>query len=126
MVSINHSGFAHAARTPGRSRLSTTPTAIQEEALAKAVMSPVEFAREILQSDITDIQARILDAVANHDRVACRSCHASGKSYVSACAVLWWLARWPDCCVIVTAPTNNQLRRILFGEIHAAIYRAKD
>lgn len=56
--------------------------------------------------------------VANR-RVAVRSCHSSGKTYLAAVAALYWLLRWRNSKVIVVGPSFLQIRSVLFGQIHA-------
>ena len=41
-------------------------------------------------------QEEILEAVRVHTRVAVRSCNGSGKTFIAAHAVLWWLMSFPD------------------------------
>jgi phage terminase large subunit len=60
----------------------------------------------------------------NPSKTAVKACHASGKTYVAAVAVLWWLITHPNGIVVTTAPTWLQVERVLWGEIHAAVNRA--
>ncbi len=70
-------------------------------------------------------QEEILDAVRDYSRVAVRSCNGSGKTYIAAHAVLWWLVCYPDSLVITTAPTEHQVRDVLWREIRR-VYRGKE
>lgn len=54
-----------------------------------------------------------------------KACHASGKTFVAAVAVLWWVTRFPDGIVVTTAPTWTQVERVLWGEIHRAAQRSR-
>lgn len=87
----------------------------------RVLHDPVRFAKGILKSDLWEIQARILRALNTSRRIAVKACHASGKSWVAARAACWWLARYPDGVVITTAPTWNQVERVLWGEIRALV-----
>jgi phage terminase large subunit len=62
-------------------------------------------------------------SVAWRLRTAVRSCHSSGKTYTLAQILLWWLVRWPDAIAVTTAPTDRQVEKLLWGEIHKAIAR---
>lgn len=96
--------------------------ATDDAALKTRVLhDPVKFSRGILKSDLWDTQAELLQALTTHRRIAVKACHASGKSWVAARAVCWWLARYPDGVVITTAPTWNQVERVLWGEIRALV-----
>jgi hypothetical protein len=66
---------------------------------------PALFARIVLGADLWKTQREILTAVGQHSRVAVKACHASGKSYAIAIAVLWWLTAHRDGIVVTTAPT---------------------
>jgi hypothetical protein len=70
-------------------------------------------------------QEEILAAVRDHSRVAVRSCNGSGKTYIAAYAVLWWLMCFDDALVITTAPTAHQVRDVLWREIRRA-YRGNE
>jgi hypothetical protein len=78
---------------------------------------PARFASEVLGADLWDKQREILSAVANHKRVAVRSCNGSGKMFTAAYVVIWWLVTQPESIVITTAPTAHQVRNILWREI---------
>lgn len=71
------------------------------------------------------MQADILKAVRDHERVAVRSCNGSGKTYTAAYAVLWWLMCFRNSLVITTAPTEHQVRDVMWREIRRA-YRGHE
>ena len=85
---------------------------------------PALFARIVLGADLWKTQREILTAVSQHSRVAAKSCHASGKSYAIAIAVLWWLAAHRDGIVVTTAPTWLQVEKVIWGEIKSAVRRS--
>lgn len=66
-------------------------------------------------------QKDILRSIADHRYTAVPSCHDSGKSYVAAVAVCWWLDVHPvgDAFVVSTAPSDVQVKSILWREIAA-------
>lgn len=51
-------------------------------------------------------------------RVAVKACHGSGKTFTAAEIVLWWVAT--GGIALTTAPTSTQVKKGLWGEIHAA------
>lgn len=86
----------------------------------------MRFTRVFLRADPWPVQEQVLQSVATSQTPTfVKACHASGKSFVGACAVLWWLVRYPDGIVITTAPTWTQVRRILWGEINRATHRGR-
>jgi hypothetical protein len=96
---------------PRRQRL--TPL----EELGSMVLDPAAFAAGLLGHDLWETEVKILRSVAEHDRTAVKACHASGKTFTAADAVMWWTTRYPDGIVITTAPTWTQVKRVLWGEI---------
>src|SRR5262245_64801885 len=95
-------------------------TADDAAALADVVCDPVRFCRGFLCQDLWALEEDILRAVATRSRVAVKACHASGKTYVAAVAVLWFVTRFRDGIVVTTAPTWTQVEKLLWGEIHRA------
>src|SRR5712691_1585108 len=96
----------------------------QEEA-SRIIEDPSLFARILLGQDIWSKQDEILQALAKFPRTAVKACHASGKTYIAAGAVLWWITRHKEAVAVTTAPTWTQVERLLWGEIRSAVYRAK-
>lgn len=86
---------------------------------------PVLFCRDVLGADLWEKQVEVARAVAAHRRVAVRSCHASGKSFLAARLVLWFLHTRPHSIVLTTAPTQNQVRNILWRNVGAAARAAR-
>ena len=78
---------------------------------------PEFFARAVLGASLWSKQVEVLTALRDHRRVAVRSGHGIGKSYVAAVAALWWLTSHPQSRVITTAPTWTQVRDLLWREI---------
>jgi phage terminase large subunit len=90
-------------------------------ALAGVVRDPVRFCHGLLRQDLWPLQESILRSVASRPRVAVKACHASGKTFVAAVAVLWFVTRYQDGIVVTTAPTWTQVEKLLWGEIHRAV-----
>jgi hypothetical protein len=81
---------------------------------------------ECLGDETWSKQRELLEALRDHDRVACRSCHGVGKTWTAARAALWWLACYPSsCAVITTAPTWAQVVEVLWNQIHQAYNGSK-
>lgn len=110
---------AHASPTPPASAI--LRQIAQWERAQQPAKDLVGFARESLRSDLWDIQARILESVERNPRTAVKACHSSGKSFLAARAVLGWLARYESAIVVTTAPTQVQVEKVLWGEVHTAL-----
>src|SRR5262245_13425479 len=104
---------------------SAPPPADDATALAGVVRDPVRFCRGLLRHDLWPLQEDILQAVASRSRVAVKACHASGKTFVAAVAVLWFVTRYRDGIVVTTAPTWTQVENLLWGEIHRAVQSSR-
>lgn len=90
--------------------------------------SPKLFATHIL--GINTLEAyqinKILNPIAEFDRVAIRACHAVGKTFTLGGIVVPWFTTCHDnSIVITTAPTNRQVETLLWGEIRKAYKRSK-
>ena len=64
-------------------------------------------------------QKELMRAVAENSRVAVKSAHNMGKSFSAAQLASWWIDSHPrgDSFVVTTAPTNHQVKSILWKEI---------
>lgn len=80
--------------------------------------------REVLKGDPWQKQVDILESVRDNRQTAVRSCHGAGKSWTAGAAALWFLYAFPQSLVITTAPTDRQVRQILWQEIRTMHRRA--
>jgi phage terminase large subunit len=62
-------------------------------------------------------QGDLAKAVAVHRRVACRSGHKIGKSKLAAALAIWWACTRGNARVILTAPTERQVKAALWYEV---------
>jgi phage terminase large subunit len=85
---------------------------------------PVGYLREVLKADTWQRQNEIAEAVRDCRRVAVRSCHHSGKTFLAGGLVPWYLTAYDPALVITTAPTDRQVRKQLWGEINRHVRRA--
>jgi phage terminase large subunit len=89
------------------------------------IEDPTAFAEVMLGHDLWSKQREILKSVAAHPRTAVKACHASGKTFSTAAAVLWWLTSRQNAIAVTTAPTWTQVERVLWGEIRSAVRGAR-
>lgn len=99
----------------------------QERRRRKWASSPEAWADERAQSFLWSKQRDILQSIVENRRTAVKSCHGAGKSFTAAQAVAWWLDIHPPgkASVVTTAPTDRQVRVILWKEIRRVHARAK-
>jgi phage terminase large subunit len=89
------------------------------------IEDPVQFAQAFLKLNITAKQQEVLRSVAANPRTAVKACHASGKTFIAAVLVLWFIARYQEVIIVTTAPTWMQVKRVLWGEIHRLIHSSE-
>lgn len=79
--------------------------------------------KEHLWSD----QVRIMESVRDNRRTAVPACHGPGKSFSAARLAAWWLTVHPPntAFVVTTAPTDAQVKAILWREITRAHRKGK-
>lgn len=65
-------------------------------------------------------QKEICEAVRDHRFTAVRSAHGTGKSYIAAWIIAWWMATHDDAVVVTSAPSANQVKNILWKEVRRA------
>lgn len=86
---------------------------------------PVGFCREVLGVWLTPDQENILRGLARSLRVKVNSGHNVGKSFIAACATIWWFYTRNPAVVVTTAPTRAHVETVLWTEIRLLIMRAK-
>ena len=86
---------------------------------------PVGFCTEVLRAELTDYQEDISGSVRDRPLVVVQSCNAAGKDFIAAHLALWFVyAR--RALVLITGPTQRQVREIVMGEVGRAWGRARD
>jgi phage terminase large subunit len=99
---------------------------LEQRAFIRAIVrEPALFAENMLGLRLWEQEIEILKSIKLHRRTAVKACHAVGKTFTMAVAVLWWLARYRDGIVLTTSPTQRQVRTQLWSEIHRLAGRAK-
>lgn len=83
-----------------------------------AADNPVGWIRK--HTFIWSKQAEICEAVRDHRFTAVRSAHGTGKSFIAAWIVCWWMATHDDAVVVTSAPSANQVKNILWKEVRRA------
>jgi phage terminase large subunit len=100
------------------------PVNISDEKARKtyeSIIDPKKFCRVWLGVTPWEAQDRILDSVVANRKTAVKTVHSSSKTFTAAITTLWWLARWEKATVITTAPTKNQVEKLLWTEIHSIV-----
>jgi hypothetical protein len=85
--------------------------------MGKYYNDPVSFVREMIGAEPTDQQLEALNALANGTHVSIKSGHGTGKTTFLAWAILWWNYTRENAQVPCTAPTEAQLKNVLWKEL---------
>jgi ribosomal protein S27AE len=102
-----------------------SPTLAKQQKILELFKDPIQFAQVMLGQDLWRVQQRILEAVARYPRTAVKACHASGKTFIAAASVLWWITSQLDAIAITSAPTWAQVEEVLWREIRNAAHGAR-
>ena len=94
----------------------------RSDARPDPTLSPVAFAREVLNVQLWHKQEEVLNALTSHRRVAVKAGNGLGKGFCAAVAVLWFMHTRQDAIVLTTAPTFRQVRHILWRQLRR-LYR---
>jgi hypothetical protein len=78
---------------------------------------PVDLARDMFGVELWSRQSELVQAVADHDRVACRSGHKTGKSLAVAVLAWWFALSRPAGRVVITSPAGRQIRVVNWREV---------
>ena len=95
----------------------TSPVTREELAL-ELIEDPAYFVREIL--GITKLwsgQEQIINAIRDNRVVVVPSGHALGKDYIASAIALWFLYSHCPAKVILTAPSQRQVKDIMWSEL---------
>ncbi|MEM9541752.1 MAG: hypothetical protein AAGA60_19935 [Cyanobacteria bacterium P01_E01_bin.42] len=85
---------------------------------------PLDFFSEVLQKRLTPDQIKVVESVQDNAITLVPSSHGQGKTAIGAWLVLWWVYCVGGLC-ITTAPTQRQVKELLWGEVRKAIAFAK-
>lgn len=106
-------------------RLRLAKQAEQFQPLTEFADDPVGFCRDVLGANLWGEQARIAESVRDNPRTTVSACYGSGKTYLAACLVLWWLYTRRPAMVVTTAPTGRQVKKLLWREIRKLWRKAR-
>lgn len=89
-------------------------------------LDPVLFVEKYLRMELWSKQKEMLRAIVAHPKVAVKSAHQMGKTFIMASMVPYWLFTRRPAYVFTTAPTSRQVRDLLWREIRRLWGRLPD
>lgn len=102
-----------------RQRLDRAKRAGRERAdFSRYQDDPCGYCRDVLRVRLTPTQERIARLLVTPPfKVMVKAGHNVGKSFLAACLVNWWYDCFDPSVCLTTAPTDRQVRDILWKEI---------
>jgi len=82
---------------------------------------PLSFMRKVCFMEPFAWQMRFLDALLTSKFIVRPSGHGTGKTTITAVAMLWMLVIWRDCHIHATSATYDQLKGILWNQFKQII-----
>ena len=107
-----------------RKRRQQKQTKSGRNSLTRFKNDPVGFSR-FIGVEPTEDQQRFLESVRDNPETNVKAAHGVGKSIGSAVCVLWWVFA-VNGLAITTAPTEDQVKQILWSEIRKIYDRNKE
>lgn len=98
----------------------TTLTKDQQTVQARIRADPAFFVRDLLGAAPYDKQVGMLRAFLVAARISVSGANGTGKDFLTARAILWWLSAYYPAKVIVTGPTQRQIDDVVFNELRYA------
>lgn len=107
----------------------TLPPGTSEQVVGKVfprdsrwINDPIGWISNTLNEELWSVQREIAESVRDNRYTAVRSCHGTGKSYLAARLMAWWISSRPvgDAFIVSTAPTQTQVEAILWREVGRA------
>jgi phage terminase large subunit len=118
-MSTTYTGALKRLRAEVGSLVETHTRSASIESFSRYADDPVGFLRDVLKADPWGRQQEIALAVRDTRQVVVRSANSIGKDWLGARLALWWaIAR--GGLVILTGPTERQVRHVLFKELARA------
>ncbi|MEE8114930.1 MAG: hypothetical protein V3T23_11330 [Nitrososphaerales archaeon] len=97
----------------------------ESKLIKRAQADPNWFIENALGDKVWSKQAEICDAIVKHERVAVPAAFGVGKTWLAARIALWFLYSFSPAKVISTAPTNRQVKDLLWSELRTAHRKSK-
>jgi hypothetical protein len=99
---------------------------IKKKILEQLRSKPLYHIKKIQGVKTTEpYQEHIIDTVAKNERVVISASHAIGKTWTMSKIILWFASTFTGAKVITTAPTFNQVKRLLWSEIRHGYAKSK-
>lgn len=92
----------------------------KQDLIVRSRKDPVFFIENVLGCTLWEKQKEICRALVENERVAVAAAFGLGKTYLAARLGLWFLFCHPNSKVVSTAPTQRQVKDLLWSELRTA------
>ena len=83
------------------------------------------FISDILGIQIHDKAEEIIESVQHKQNTATKGCHESGKTYIAAAIMHWWLSTHVDSLCITTAPNQEAVEKLIWRDYNDQYLQAE-
>ncbi len=97
--------------------ITVEPVLLKPEVILYYADNIIDYVKEVIGATPDGIQGDILLSVQNNMKTAVRSGHGIGKSALEAWTIKWFMYSRPFPKIPCTAPTQHQLKDILWAEL---------
>jgi len=88
-----------------------------ESHLKQSRENPAYFVHKFFGAEPDPWQNEVLEALPHHPAIAIRSCNGPGKTALAAWIIYWFMTCFTSPKIPATAPTQHQLRDVLWSEL---------
>lgn len=96
----------------------------KSELILRGRQDPAWWVESVLGGNLWEKQKEICEALVKYERVAVAGAFGFGKTFLAARLMLWFLLCHPNSKVVSTAPTQRQVKDLLWSELRAAHAKA--
>ena len=79
---------------------------------------PREVIHYIFGITLHEKAEEIILSVLENQNTAVKGCHESGKTYIGAAIMHWWLSSHVDSIIVTTAPSQDAVERLIWKDYH--------
>lgn len=105
--------------------MALTPDQVSLLEALRGEEGPRIFIEDVLGERMDSQQLPLVTAFGKNRRISCKSGHSCGKDWAFGRLALWYHCTHYPSITITTAPTDRQVRHVMWGEIRAAYRKAK-
>ena len=87
--------------------------------------NPIRWVERNFDLELLPQQHAFVLAAWRNEKIAGAGCHSSLKTHGVACAICWFMARWWDARLVVTGPSEDQLKSVMAAQLRSLMMQSK-